>query len=130
MKYFIDANIVIEMVNKRSNTLEEIIKEEDSELFINRLVVLEVLRTEQNKDKIQKIEKVLREIEPLDIKKEIYDEVVEFSRFCEKNKIKIKGKCPAIDFIHFVTAKHYGLEVSTSDADFKTLNERYEEFKK
>jgi len=66
VKYFIDTNIIIDLINKDSEAIEklrEIASSEESVLYINRLVEIESLRTIhvshskifQNAKKAQKI---------------------------------------------------------------------------
>lgn len=133
MKYFFDTNIIIDILNKKDNVLERleaISLAEDSEIFINRLVYLEALRTIRFRDKkfFREAKKTLDSFEKLDIEQEIYDKSVEFSRFCHSQGVKLKGKCEAIDFLHFITAKHYELEIISNDGDFAKLEKAYTEF--
>ena len=133
MKYFIDTNIIIDLINKDSEAitkLEEIASSEKSILYINRLVEIESLRTIRVSDSkiFENAKNTLNVFEKVDIKQEIYDEAVEFSRFCKSKGVSLKGKCEAIDFIHFITAKHYGLEIVTNDKDFAKLEEQYAKF--
>jgi len=133
VKYFIDTNIIIDLINKDSEAIEKLSKiasSEESVLYINRLVEIESLRTihVSHSKVFQNAKNTLNIFEKVDIKQEIYDEAVEFSRFCKSKGVSLKGKCEAIDFIHFITAKHYGLEIVTNDKDFAKLEEKYNEF--
>ena len=133
MKYFIDTNIIIDLINKDSEAIEKLSKiasSEESVLYINRLVEIESLRTihVSHSKVFQNAKNTLNIFEKVDIKQEIYDEAVEFSRFCKSKGVSLKGKCEAIDFIHFITAKHYGLEIVTNDKDFAKLEEQYSKF--
>jgi hypothetical protein len=38
---------------------------------------------------------------------------------------ELQGKCAAIDFLHFITAKHYQLELLSNDKDMKQLEDGY-----
>lgn len=133
MKYFIDTNVIINLLNNEEKTIKQIkdlLLEEESELFINRLVLTESLRTIHFKHTkiFEKAEETLAIFEKLEIKKEVYDRAIIFSRFCHSKGIKLKGKCEAIDFLHFMTAKYYELEMITNDGDFEKLQVAYEKF--
>jgi len=95
--------------------------ESDSELFINRLILLETLRTIHfNHKKIfREAEETLKFFRQLDIKPTIYNRAIEFSRFCHSRGVRLKGKCEAIDFIHFMTAKYYNLKIISNDKDLE-----------
>jgi len=100
MKYFIDTNIIIDFLDKKEVAIEQLktlAQEEESELFINRLVAVETLR-------------------------------IQFSRYCHSKGIKLKGKCEAIDFLHFITAKYYHLILISNDRDLDRLESSYGEF--
>ncbi|HHH52649.1 MAG TPA: PIN domain-containing protein [Bacteroidetes bacterium] len=114
VKYFFDTNIIIDIFNEKDDAikkLEEILIKENSEIFINRLVYLEALRTIRFKNKkiFRKAKTILDSFEKLDITQEVYDKAVNFSRYCHSKGVKLKGKCEAIDFLHFITAKEYNL---------------------
>jgi len=137
VKYFIDTNIIIamfgqnkELKEKAISKLRELILKEDSELFINRLIVVESLRTIHfsHKKRFLEAEKRLKLFRQLDIKPQIYDNAISFSRFCHSKGIKLKGKCEAIDFLHFMTAKYYNLKIISNDKDLEKLESVYEEF--
>ena len=133
MKYFIDTNVIIDLLNNKKESIEQIkslILEEDSELFINRLVLMETLRTIHftNKKVFREAEKKLGLFRQVDIRPKIYGNSVEFSRFCHGRGVKIKGKCEAIDFLHFMTAKYYNLEIISNDGDMLKLEESYQGF--
>ncbi len=130
MKYFIDSNIIIDLLHKKEdaiNRISSIIAEDNSELYINRLVYLECLRTEpfQNKRIFENAKVTLNNFEKLDITQKIYDEAINLSRYCLSKGLTLKGKCAAIDFIHFMTAKHYNLEIISNDGDFNEIEKKY-----
>jgi len=133
VKYFLDTNIIIDILEKKADVLEKletILLESDSELFINRLILLETLRTIHfNHKKIfREAEETLKFFRQLDIKPAIYNRAIEFSRFCHSRGVRLKGKCEAIDFIHFMTAKYYNLKIISNDKDLEKLEEQYSEF--
>ena len=134
MKYFIDTNIIIDLLHNNGEgkeTLKAIIEEENSELFINRLVLTECLRTipSVSTNIFDKAKIVLERFQKLDITPDIYNKTIEFSRFFKTVKHQsLKGKCEAIDLLHFITAKHYGLEIISNDKDFDKLEKAYIEF--
>ncbi|MCF6184385.1 MAG: aldehyde dehydrogenase [Bacteroidales bacterium] len=99
-------------------------------LYINRLVMIESLRTIPNKNSkiFRESKKMLGLFEPLDIEQDIYEKAIAFSRFCKSKGIQLKGRCEAIDFLHFMTAKHYGLELISNDGDFDKLETCYSVF--
>ena len=133
MKYFIDTNIIIDLLNNNEEAkrqLKALFLEESSELFINRLIVMETLRTIHfnHKKVFREAEKKLTLFRQVDIKPKIYKDAVAFSRFCHSKGIKIKGKCEAIDFLHFMTAKHYNLKIISNDGDMEKLEDTYVKF--
>jgi predicted nucleic acid-binding protein len=105
--------------------IDSILKDEDSEICINRLVYLEVLRTTVDKKKFDYLKEVLSNFHHVTIDPEIYEKAVNFSRYCRSNGITIKGRCAAIDFVHFITAKHYEFELVANDKDMETLEIHY-----
>lgn len=133
-KYFIDTNLIIDFLNKKSEAIEvisSIVNDEESKIFINQLVNLESLRTipVQNTNIFNKAKEVLDDFKKLEIKHEIYEKTIEFSRYFRTVKHQsLKGKCEAIDLLHFVTAKYYDLELITYDKDFERLEIIYQEF--
>jgi predicted nucleic acid-binding protein len=133
VKYFIDTNIIIDFLEKKveaKEQLKNLALEEGSKLFINRLVVLESLRTIHFKHKkiFREAEEKLDLFEIVNIKQEIYDRAIKFSRFCYSKGIKLKGRCEAIDFLHFITAKYYNLTMVTNDNDMSKLEDAYVKF--
>jgi predicted nucleic acid-binding protein len=133
MKYFIDTNVIIDFLNKEPKAREKIVElstQDNSELYINRLVCLESLRTiHLEKSKVFKIAKeTLESFEKLEITPDVYLKTINFSRFCHSKGVKLKGKCEAIDFLHFITAKHYHLQIISFDKDMDKLEEPYEKF--
>ena len=155
MKYFIDTNIIIDLLgqNKKSDVTKEsqeeeqkrkkeaqlkakeqlskILVDESSEVFINRLVLVETLRTIhfEHKKRFREALSTLELFEKLDIKDDVYSEAIKFSRFCNtKLHFTLKGKCEAIDFLHFITAKYYDLKIISNDGDLEKLEEAYIKF--
>lgn len=134
MKYFVDTNIIIDFLNKKEEAtkkLIEIAREDGSELYINRLVSLESLRTipMKNRKIFKNAEETLGIFEKLDINPEIYNNTIQFSRYFKTVKHQsLKGKCEAIDILHFMTAKYYDLELITYDGDFERLEDIYKDF--
>lgn len=133
MNYFIDTNIIIDLLNEQKDAkvkLNEILSDEASEIFINRLVLTEALRMIDFKasNKFKKAEKVLGLFRQVDINPEIYHKAIMFSRFCKSKGTQLKGNCEAIDFLHFMTAKYYDLTMVTNDKDFAKLETAYIEF--
>jgi predicted nucleic acid-binding protein len=133
MKYFFDTNIISNLVRKDANTikiLNEIASEDDTELYINRLVYLESLRAIPltHKKLYNNTKETLDSFIKLDITQNIYNESVEFARFCKSKGISL-GKCEAIDYLHFITAKTYDMEIISHDGDMTTLEAKYSEFK-
>ena len=143
MRYFIDTNLIIDYCadetkkniseNRRQqileakNLLNPILADDDSLIFINRLVYLETLRTIRLTDKniFRQTEQILNLFEILDVNQTIYEQAVSFSRFCKSKHISLKGKCEAIDFLHFLTTKYYELELLTCDRDMAKLETVY-----
>jgi len=133
VKYFIDTNVIIDLLNndeEAKRQLKALFLQEGSELFINRLIVMETLRTIHfdHKKVFREAEKKLTLFRQVDIKPKIYKDAVAFSRFCHSKGIKIKGKCEAIDFLHFITAKYYDLIIVSNDGDMSKLEGTYSKF--
>jgi len=134
MKYFVDTNIIIEFLNKEPKAIEkltEIANKDDSELFVNRLVTLESLRTIpiKNSKIFRQSKEIFENFEKIDIIPDIYNDTIEFSRYFRTEKHQsLKGKCEAIDLLHFITAKYYNLELISYDKDFERLENIYQEF--
>jgi len=133
VKYFIDANIIIDLLSNKEEAKKQIkalIEEEGSELFINRLISLETLRTIEFKKKkvFRESAEKLKLFRAVNITPEIYTKAIEFSRFCKSKGVQLKGKCATIDFLHFITAKHYNLEMIAKDNDFDKLEKAYLDF--
>jgi predicted nucleic acid-binding protein len=126
MNYFIDTNILIDFFNKKSIAIEQLdqLIQQEHNLYLNELVYVEALRTIPiKKTKVFRESKnfLLTYFEFVEINRAIFDKTISFSRFCNTEKhIYLKGRCEAIDFIHFVTAKHYELEILSND---KGINE-------
>ena len=133
-KYFIDTNLIIDFLNNKTEAIEvisTIANDEESKLFINQLVNLESLRTipMKNSKIFRDAKEVLDDFEKLEINHEIYEKTIEFSRYFKTVKHQsLKGKCEAMDLLHFVTAKFYALELITNDKDFERLETIYQEF--
>ena len=130
MKYFLDTNLIIDFLAKKPEAIKKltgIAQEKDSEIFVNRLVYLETLRTIPiSNSRIFRDSKALFELFGLlDISQDIYDQAIDFSRYCQSKGITLKGKCAAIDFLHFITTKHYQLELLSNDKDMKQLEDSY-----
>jgi predicted nucleic acid-binding protein len=126
VKYFLDTNLIIDFLAKKPDAIKkltQIAQEADSEIFVNRMVYLETLRTiPLNNSRIFRDSKAVIEMFGfLDISHEIYDQAIGFSRYCQAEGITLKGKCAAIDFLHFITAKHYELELLSNDNDMGKL---------
>ncbi len=132
MNYFLDSNIIIDLLNNKNNatqSINPIITNDNSKLYINRLVYTECLRTikYQNTKIFEVAKATLDAFVKLDITQSIYDEAIMLSRYCNSQGLRLKGKCAAIDFIHFATAKHYKLKMITNDGDFEKLEKIYYE---
>lgn len=133
MKYFIDTNIIIDFLNKKEEAIDKIIniaQDEKSVMYVNRLIVLETLRTIHfdSKKIFKEHKEKLNLFEQLNILPSIYEEAIVFSRYCHSKGVKLKGRCEAIDFLHFITAKYYDLTVVTNDKDFDKLEIIYQKF--
>jgi len=132
MKYFFDTNVISGLVKKDRvaiNKLQELASDETSEFYTNKLVFMESLRAIPLKHKklYKNTKETLENFEKLEITQEIYDKSVEFARFCKSKGVNL-GKCAAIDYIHFITAKYYDLEIISFDGDMSILEEKYQEF--
>jgi predicted nucleic acid-binding protein len=133
MKYFIDTSVIIDILNSKLDTkYKKILENENNKLFINRLVIVESLRTiPLAKTKIyEKSKATLETFMQVDITPEIYNQAIKLSRFAKKEGKNLKGRCEAIDFIHFITAKFYDLETLSEDKDFAKLDNIYNKYLK
>ncbi len=150
MKYFIDANIIIHFYDygydfkesekrnerkdkkdhflKAKNKLLPILRDDESEIFINRLIYVESLRMVSDNAKFKYLKSVLENFAFVEIYPEFYEKAIALSRYCMSKGITIKGRCAAIDFIHFITAKHYNLEILANDNDMKILENIWNDF--
>ena len=133
MKYFIDTNIIIDFLENNADAvkkLKAIFLDPNSEVFINRLVLTEALRTIDFKAsaKFKDAEKKLELFQKLDMRPDIYNKAIMFSRYCCSKGVQLKGKCEAIDFLHFMTAKYYNLTIVSNDKDFEKLEKEYRKF--
>jgi len=133
MKYFIDTNIIIDLLKKDKEAqrkIKAILLEEDSEIYINRLVSMESLRTihNQHTKKFREAKETLDSFEQQELTPKIYEQSIDFSRYCHSKGIRLKGRCEAIDFLHFMTAKYYNLKLVTNDGDFNKLDMAYREY--
>lgn len=132
MKYFLDTNIISRIVSNDIDTMKivkNIAEDEESEFFVNELVYMESLRAIPltHKKLFERTKETLENFENLDIPQEIYGKSIAFARYCKSKGLSF-GKCEAIDYLHFMTAKHYGLEIISHDGDMALLQEKYEEF--
>jgi len=127
MRYFVDTNVIIDILNQPQNMGKLLPVEDGNEFYINQLVYLESLRTiDIQKTKIfGSAQTLLNNFTILDMNQDIYDQTVQFSRFCRSQGILLKGKCEAIDFLHFMTAKYYQLELLSNDKDIEKLKITY-----
>ena len=136
MKYFLDSNVIIDVVNKVQDAIDSlkiILEEKDSEIYINQLVEMESLRTitykqEQSKHLYTKTREILNQFIKLEMNPDIFERAKDFSRYCHSNGLNIKGKCASVDYLHFMTAKYYDLQIVTYDGDMDKLEEKYNEF--
>jgi len=127
MRYFVDTNVIIDILNQPQNMGKLLPVEDGNKFYINQLVYLESLRTiDIQKTKIfGSAQTLLNNFTILDMNQDIYDQTVQFSRFCRSQGILLKGKCEAIDFLHFMTAKYYQLELLSNDKDIEKLKIPY-----
>jgi predicted nucleic acid-binding protein len=152
MRYFIDTNLIIYFfdygydfkISKKKNEpnvkrenylnaknkLEPILNDSESEIFINRLVYLEALRIITDPKKYDYLKSVLENIAFVEIYPEFYEQAIELSKYCTSKGINIKGRCAAIDFLHFTTAKYYDLHILANDGDIEKLTQAYIEWLK
>ncbi len=124
-----DTNVISKLVKKDTEAtikIKGVSSEEDSEFYINRLVYMESLRAiplTHNKLFTQTKE-VLDTFTKVDITQEVYTKSIAFARFC-KSKGHNFGKCEAIDYLHFITSKHYNFELISFDGDMERLETLY-----
>jgi predicted nucleic acid-binding protein len=133
VKYFFDTNVISKLVKNDPEAMvkiREITEEEEPEFYINRLVKLESLRAIPltHKKLYTKTEDTLNLFRELEIKPDIYNEAISFARYCKSKGLSF-GKCEAIDYLHFITAKYYDLTLISFDNDMKKLEEKYALYK-
>jgi len=133
VKYFLDTNVISKLVKKDSEAIAKmkaITQEDAPEFYINRLVKLESLRAIPltHKKLYTKTEETINLFREVEIKPSIYSEAIAFSRFCKSKGLNF-GKCEAIDYLHFITAKDYNLTLISFDGDMEKLEEIYPKFK-
>lgn len=127
MRYFVDTNIIIDILNDPQNMEKFLPLETENEFCINQLVYLESLRTiDIGKTKVfRNAQALLNNFTLFDMNSEIYDQAIQFSRYCRSQGVSLKGRCEAIDFLHFVTAKYYELTLLSNDKDMEKLETVY-----
>ena len=127
MRYFVDTNIIIDILNDPQNMEKFLPLETENEFCINQLIYLESLRTiDIGKTKVfRNAQALLNDFMLFDMNSEIYDQAIQFSRYCCSQGISLKGRCEAIDFLHFVTAKYYELTLLSNDKDMEKLETVY-----
>ena len=133
MNCFIDTNIIIDLLKNKEEAkelLNPLLLDESSELFINRLVLMETLRTIhfEHKKVFREAEEKLKLFRQVEIKPSVYNDAIAFSRFCHSKGVQLKGKCEAVDFLHFMTAKYYNLSIISNDKDFDKLEKEFKKF--
>lgn len=132
MNYFFDTNVISRLAKRDPDTIEhlqEIASDPESAFFVNRLVYLESLRAiPSTHTKLYNTTKTTLDMfVKIDMTQEIYDRTIEFARFCKSRGINL-GKCEAIDYLHFITAKHYDMEIISYDGDIERLQKAYQTF--
>jgi len=136
MNYFIDTNLIIDAFDKKKteaiSKLAPILEDEDSEIFVNRLVYLEALRTVKlsHRKDFDALKEIFDGFTFLDINPYIYEQAIDLSRYCQSKGVTLKGRCAAIDFLHFATAKYYDLELLAIDGDMEKLARIYPDWLK
>ena len=133
MRYFIDTNLIIDAFERKNpnsiSKLSLILQDSESEIFYNGLVYAETLRAVLDENLFSTLKSAFDLFTWLDINQSIYAETKKFSRYCRSQNIKVsKGRCELIDIIHFITAKHYGLELLANDSDMEKLANVYPEW--
>ncbi len=149
MKYFIDTNFFLDLFERKNTdsiSKFESICGNNSEFFYSGLVYAEALRKAPEKlldannnevlDKDGKSILIFEELkaafdnfECLEITRSIFFDAKKLARYCYLQKIKAtKGRCELIDFVHFVTSKHYNLEMLTRDSDMEKLEQAWNDF--
>lgn len=132
MKYFIDTNFVIDVFErKNADSINKFISilENDGELFYNGLVYTETLRAVLDENIFLELKSAFDNFGWLEITRSIYVDAKRFSRYCRSKNMKVtKGRCEIIDFIHFITAKHNGLEILARDSDMEKLEKAWNDF--
>lgn len=133
MRYFIDTCIIIDFLNNKKDAIQKITAladNDDTELFINRLVLTEALRIipQQHTRVFREAQATLDSFDLLDINHPIYEQSIAFSRFATSKGVSLKGDCELIDFVNFITAKHYGLTILSNDKDIPKLEAIYPAF--
>lgn len=140
-KIFVDTNVIVDLLNKQGNPyvqkLKLILQDEHTELFINNLVVAEVLQGVKIKEsnKHAKYKKFLIEsFEVVDVDSKTVEDSIEIYRQCKANGVNFNNEniCPvadctrviynSIDCVHYATCIIHGLNVLTNDKVFNSLD--------
>lgn len=110
--YFVDTNVIIDFIKKKdtkaANELEQLLKQEDVSLVINRIVFMETLRAfpKSEEKNFLSTEKILLESFLLvDIDHQIVARSVELNRLNRAQGITLKkeNECGWLDYIHYAT---------------------------
>lgn len=134
MNYLIDSCLLIDAYDRKlpeaQARVHVVFAEDDNEIFIDRLALLETLRGIKwvDKNKFSALKNTLEMFTIVNIDHTIYDHAISFSRFCRSKGITLKGRCEAIDYLHFLTAKYYNFEILTCDGDMSKLETLYSDW--
>lgn len=150
--YFVDTSTLIDWLNKDRikthqlkinpalNTLLKELEKENTNLYIDSMVVFEVLRRCKSQEQLDKYKQLLEtQFKIIDIGVKEYNVALDFHTYCKLNKstsleyhdkifyskdgCKHKGKLIPnfIDFIHYAAAKVHNLDIIATDGDFKQI---------
>ena len=140
-KIFVDANVIVDLLNKQDNPyvqkLKQILQDETPEMFINNLVVAEVLqgiKTREIKRYKQYAEFLKSSFRVIEVDNQIIEDSINIYRQCKANGVNFNNEniCPfadctrviynSIDCVHYATCIIHGLNVLTNDKVFNSLD--------
>lgn len=153
-KYLIDSSTLIDWIEGReiksseiqrknaSLKLQEELVKVNTNLYIDSLVLFEVLRRYNMQSKYDKYKKSIElQFKIIEVDNKVYDTALIVHKHCKSNGLtyddkllcykdgcRHKGRLVfnSTDFIHYAVAKLYGLDIISADGDFANIEEKCE----
>lgn len=140
-KYFIDTNVIIDLLNSNDNLyvqkLKQLMITDNVELCINNLVVAEALqgiKLQATKQYTKYKQFLMDSFIVISVDNQIIYDSIEIYRLCKSQGVNFNNEniCPvdncnrvlfnSIDCIHYATCVKYELKMLTSDRLFKQID--------